>query len=82
VVVWAEWTIKLTLNRNDEGPGIPPGLFSCVGLKADQGAQRAVTTEAEVQRFAGTKIWVMLEKNSRIVASFSSTIDQLRLLGT
>jgi hypothetical protein len=40
------------------------------------------TTEAEVQRFAGTKIWVMLEKNSRIIASFSSTIDQLRLLGT
>jgi hypothetical protein len=24
---WAAWTIKPTLNRNDEGPGFIPGLF-------------------------------------------------------
>jgi hypothetical protein len=24
---WAAWTIKPTLNRNDEGPGLIPGLF-------------------------------------------------------
>jgi hypothetical protein len=26
-VAWAVWTIKPTLNRNDEGPGFLPGLF-------------------------------------------------------
>ena len=26
-VAWAAWTIKPTLNRNDEGPGFLPGLF-------------------------------------------------------
>ena len=28
-VAWAAWTIKPALNRNDEGPGFLPGLFSC-----------------------------------------------------
>jgi hypothetical protein len=28
-VAWAAWTIKPVLNRNDEGPGFIPGLFSC-----------------------------------------------------
>jgi hypothetical protein len=27
-VAWAAWTIKPVLNRNDEGPGFIPGLFS------------------------------------------------------
>ena len=26
-VAWAAWTIKPTLNRNDEGPESIPGLF-------------------------------------------------------
>jgi hypothetical protein len=25
--VWGAWTINLTLNRSDEGPGFLPGLF-------------------------------------------------------
>jgi hypothetical protein len=28
-VAWAVWTIKPTLNRNDEGPEEIPGLLSC-----------------------------------------------------
>ena len=28
-VAWAAWTIKPTLNGNDEGPGVNPGLFPC-----------------------------------------------------
>ena len=34
-VAWAAWTIKPTLNRNDEGPEEIPGLFSCAEATAD-----------------------------------------------
>jgi len=33
-VAWAAWTIKPTLNRNDEGPEEIPGFFSCAEATA------------------------------------------------
>ena len=34
-VAWAAWTIKSTLNRNDEGPGLFPGFLSFAEVTVD-----------------------------------------------
>jgi hypothetical protein len=58
--VWAAWTIKPTLNPNEEGPDFFRAFFYC-----------AAATE-KTHRFAGAKnISDADKKGCRIIASFS-----------
>ena len=61
-VVWAVWTTKPTLNRNDKGPGILPSFFLVPEPQQIRALNELSTTGAKVHRFAGAKISVMLAK--------------------